>query len=162
MLLLFTDWDNAIDCGKHFGPVCLGNIWFAGVTSVFPIWRNGKPMSDVCHSDLYCKFAYMLSFCVQFAVLPLLYWLQLNPCNTTLKCLNVCRWQLGSVVCVGFDQLCSRFGLDGTGIGYQTSWNFLHHLIWRLSIQISALQFWVCRLCQQNNNSYLTVLGGRL
>jgi len=50
-----TDGDNAVDCREHSGSLRLGCVWLAGVASIFSVWRNGKPMSDICHSNVYRK-----------------------------------------------------------------------------------------------------------
>jgi len=54
-MLVLTDGENAVYCRKHFGSICLGCVRPVGVASVFSLWRNGKSMSNVCHSNLYCK-----------------------------------------------------------------------------------------------------------
>jgi len=44
-MLLLLDGENAVDCRKHVGSICLGYLRPACIASVFSVWRNGKSVS---------------------------------------------------------------------------------------------------------------------
>lgn len=48
MCICMLDRDDAEDCWEPCRAICMGTLWCAGASSVFPLWWHGEPLPYLC------------------------------------------------------------------------------------------------------------------